>query len=401
MTLFKWTLIFGLVIGLVNFNPGESRAACGDGLLQNAQLYGADGAGGNSSNLYVLDPANGSILQTIGAIGFPVTGLAVHPSTGELFGMTTGTPNTNPERGFLLRVDEGTGQGTQIGDINPGNTETSADLAFAPDGTLFGWIEPNTDDLATIDLNTGLGTVVGDAGLSTAGAGLATLDGTTFLLAGAGTAGNLSSIDPTSGAETGTVTLNGYAGLGDEVSALDFDVAGVLFGTIVDTDVANRTAELITIDPSSGLITVLGPSVDRLDAIAFALVEACDDGNTSAGDGCAVDCQTVETGFTCPTPGQPCQPDAQCGNGVVEAAEVCDDGNTASGDGCTADCQTVEAGFVCPPTGGPCVSTVTPDLGGGGCAFHSSLGGGPLSSLTYFLVPLAVFLLRRQRNVSA
>lgn len=54
-------------------------------------------------------------------------------------------------------------------------------------------------------------------------------------------------------------------------------------------------------------------------------VEQCDDGNRSAGDGCAVDCRT-ENGI--------------CGNGVEEAGEDCDDGNTAGGDGCNAQCKT-------------------------------------------------------------
>src|SRR5262245_23449842 len=35
-----------------------------------------------------------------------------------------------------------------------------------------------------------------------------------------------------------------------------------------------------------------------------ALDEACDDGNTRAGDGCGADCR-VEKDFDCPTPGKP------------------------------------------------------------------------------------------------
>ena len=41
-------------------------------------LYGADGAQGHSSNLYTLNPASGAVVSTVGAIGFAVTGLAVH-----------------------------------------------------------------------------------------------------------------------------------------------------------------------------------------------------------------------------------------------------------------------------------------------------------------------------------
>ncbi len=52
--------------------------------------------------------------------------------------------------------------------------------------------------------------------------------------------------------------------------------------------------------------------------------ELCDDGNLSAGDGCAADC-TTETAGT-------------CGNGTLESPEKCDDGALVNGDGCSDDC---------------------------------------------------------------
>jgi cysteine-rich repeat protein len=61
-------------------------------------------------------------------------------------------------------------------------------------------------------------------------------------------------------------------------------------------------------------------------------LEACDDGNFSACDGCLPTCElhtnTCGDGFTCPP-------------------EKCDDGNDHTGDGCTPECK-VEAG-TCPP----------------------------------------------------
>ncbi|MFH1537713.1 MAG: DUF4215 domain-containing protein [bacterium] len=50
--------------------------------------------------------------------------------------------------------------------------------------------------------------------------------------------------------------------------------------------------------------------------------EQCDDGNTTACDGCSATCQT------------------ECGNGVTECSEQCDDGNTTPDDGCSPTCQT-------------------------------------------------------------
>jgi cysteine-rich repeat protein len=53
--------------------------------------------------------------------------------------------------------------------------------------------------------------------------------------------------------------------------------------------------------------------------------EACDDGNTIAGDGCSQDCRSTE----------------RCGNRIVDhtVGEVCDDGNTAPDEHCCSDCR--------------------------------------------------------------
>jgi cysteine-rich repeat protein len=63
--------------------------------------------------------------------------------------------------------------------------------------------------------------------------------------------------------------------------------------------------------------------------------ELCDDGNTTAGDGCESSCR-----FSAPAP--------HCGDGVKGASEACDDGNATSGDGCEVDCT------VSVPAGGNC-----------------------------------------------
>jgi len=81
--------------------------------------------------------------------------------------------------------------------------------------------------------------------------------------------------------------------------------------------------------------------------------EACDDGNTTAGDGCTASCK-VETDWACLVPNSPCVSTIVCGDRVISMGEACDDGNTTAGDGCSADCSTVEKGYTCPPTGGKC-----------------------------------------------
>ena len=103
--------------------------------------------------------------------------------------------------------------------------------------------------------------------------------------------------------------------------------------------------------------------------------EACDDGDTAAGDGCSPTC-AIEPGFTCTgapsackttcgdgvaagtetcddganLAGDGCSPqcafEATCGNHQIEPGESCDDGGTTSGDGCSATCQ-IEPGSTC------------------------------------------------------
>jgi fibro-slime domain-containing protein len=65
--------------------------------------------------------------------------------------------------------------------------------------------------------------------------------------------------------------------------------------------------------------------------------EACDDKNTTSGDGCSATCK-FEVGYKCT--GQPsvCSK-TTCGDGKVEGSEACDDGNTLPNDGCSPTCR--------------------------------------------------------------
>lgn len=74
--------------------------------------------------------------------------------------------------------------------------------------------------------------------------------------------------------------------------------------------------------------------------------EMCDDGNATSSDGCSATCTLEECGPS------GCGP---CGDGVLQAGEVCDDGNATSGDGCVSDCTSLEDGFGCPLPGQPCL----------------------------------------------
>jgi hypothetical protein len=234
-------------------------------------LYGADGAGGSASNLYILDPSSGRVLQTVGPIGFSVTGLALDPMTGTLYGATSrggDPPGGEPDPGSLITINTTTGAGTLVGDLRP-DDEAAADITFTSDGALYGWLEPDTDDLVSIDKTTGAATVVGESGLlDTGGSGIASNAAGVLYLAGLNDTGTLDTIDRATGAATPGPTLSGTDA--NQIAALAFDAAGNLFGARHAGGRANRTSDLIRIDTSSGRIKSLGPSIDRLDAIAFA-----------------------------------------------------------------------------------------------------------------------------------
>jgi cysteine-rich repeat protein len=291
-----------------------------------AILYGTTG-GSSPSDLYTIDPATGNA-ASIGPTGEALTGLAVHPITRVLYGVAS---THNPDGINLYTVDPGTGAASLVGSLGA-LSNAVADIAFAADGTLFGWSEAS-DDLVTIDLVTGLATPVADSELSTAGSGLAFDAAGTLFFAGnfdAGPGPDLVTIDPATGLLD---TPIGNLGIGDNerINALTFHPAsGVLFGS----EKTDTGWELVTIDPATAAVSSVGPSVSELDALAFAPLcgdgevdapwEACDDGNTVAEDGCSGDCSALEA----------------CGDGVLQVGlgEECDDGNTVDGDGCSATC---------------------------------------------------------------
>jgi len=222
-------------------------------------LLAADGAGGNLANLYVLDPATGAVMSTIGPIGFAVTGMAVHPTTGTLYGVTGAQDPTNP--GFLITIDKTTGAGTIVGDLDPGSTNPVADITFTSDGTLYGWYQ-GTFELATINLTTGAGAIVGPSSISTFGSGLAASSSNVLFFTGEGSNGALRTVDRATGLTTVVAALDGTTNA--PINALAFS-GSTLFGSRL----TNPTSELITINTTTAAITVVGPSVNLLDAIVF------------------------------------------------------------------------------------------------------------------------------------
>lgn len=234
----------------------------------------ASSAAGGPGELYLLDPANGSMIQDIGplsdtfGLNYPVTGLAFNPITGLLYGSTGNNPLATAAK--LITINPATAQVTVIGafnagPVNPSGTPaTMADIAFDSAGNLFGIGSIGGPQLYSINLLTGQATVIGSTGLtSTGGGGLAISPAGTMF--GTPTSGRFGTYD-----STGTFVniANPVKPAGGAYGALSFDENGVLFG-LNNGAGTPPPSHLVTINPEDGTVTDLGQSINQLDAIAF------------------------------------------------------------------------------------------------------------------------------------
>ena len=164
----------------------------------------------------------------------------------------------------MIKIDKSTGATALIGAFNAGGATMSA-IAFGPGGQIYGWLDSIDGDLYSIDPTTGAATLVGESGLDMAVTGLA-IDsiGRIFVSVCCGSS-NLRMIDSTSGA---ALAIIAYDPDDTAVLALAFDDADTLFGIRASGGDAGLR-EVVTIDPVTGEVTILGPSADNLRAVAF------------------------------------------------------------------------------------------------------------------------------------
>ncbi|MHC4498560.1 MAG: DUF7901 domain-containing protein, partial [Planctomycetota bacterium] len=221
-------------------------------------LYGSDG-----TDLYRIDPSTGAA-TLIGPIGFPrVTGLSFAPD-GTLYGSCREWLWALP---LLITIDTMTGAGTAVGLIDPtGMQRAVPGISFRADGVLYGYGK-NPNQLITINTATGQGTVVGATGYSGQGNGMDFAPNGTLY---ATPSDNLSLviINPATGVGSDVAGTVGNVPL--RVNALEFcDSTGVLFGSWNDDIPGSGLWYLVTLDLTTGLPTVIGPTVDWLDALAF------------------------------------------------------------------------------------------------------------------------------------
>jgi hypothetical protein len=213
--------------------------------------------------LYTLNPADGTP-SLIGNMGESVTGLDVHPLTGALYGTTT--PNS-ANGSSLIMINTSDASVTVVG--GHGLDAAITDLTFAPDGTLFGWLEPGRDQVVTIDTTTGAATFISNyGGLSTCCAAFDLGPDGFFYYFGTGTGMALGTsivqMQVVDGQPLGEWPLNLN---GDRFLGGSFDGSGVLYG-LQGLDNVNR--ELATVDLATGNVSVAGATTDYLSGLAWS-----------------------------------------------------------------------------------------------------------------------------------
>jgi DNA-binding beta-propeller fold protein YncE len=223
------------------------------------------GAGDVPSTLVELDPNTGAVLRTIGSVGFTVNGLEYDPVTNTLYGSTSIRDDYNG----LITIDMTTGAGTAIGTDGWGlGSAAVTNITIDPTtGQMFGWWDPNEDDLVRIDRTTGVATRVGESGIWTAVNSLAFDAAGTLWMVNYG--GSTYTINTSTGAATyqfdlGTTAHHGdfnpdsglYYGILSSSLVVANMTAGVVVGTILTAPI--HTLEFATTVPEPASLALLG-----------------------------------------------------------------------------------------------------------------------------------------------
>ncbi|ETW98743.1 MAG: hypothetical protein ETSY2_42320 [Candidatus Entotheonella gemina] len=235
-------------------------------------LYGASHRGSNSlSTFYAIDPTTGRAIR-IGRFGFQsVSGMDTDVD-GILY--ATGVqPDTRTS--MLFTVDPTSGVGTAVGPTGLADLGMRAitDISFRPaDNALYAYFGPG-DTAGTLDVMTGRATAIGSSGVSCCGNGLAFDSDATLFHANDNA---LNVLDQSNGAATRTALLNfpSPAVYNPRINAMDFHPeTGTLFTSLNDGNTRFPKNYLATLDINTGRVTLVGRTVDGLDALVWFPVQ--------------------------------------------------------------------------------------------------------------------------------
>ena len=231
-------------------------------------LYGIAYVGGGPSSLYVIDTSTGAP-TLIGAVGFDRCSAMDFDAARTLWAVCNGFDSDDAA---VITINTATGAGTKISSPPESHSFGSAysDMSFRNgDGKLYVYLESG-DGVGTLVPTTGALTELGASETPSANG-----NGIAFTLADTlyhATEDPLNTLDQTSGAATTVASLVFSPPLdsGPRINAMDLDSStGVMYGSCND-GIGGSENYLCTIDLTSGTVTVIGATVNGLDAIAFA-----------------------------------------------------------------------------------------------------------------------------------
>jgi len=218
-----------------------------------------------AGNLYVVNLANGTA-SLVGAIRLPgskpigVTGMAVHPSTGVLYGITSEQSPNSPRA--LVTIDPASGAANLVGDLG----RIGSDIAFDSKGTLYVWL-PATSQLGMVDLSSAAVTPIGSPGPAGSPAGIAIDPNGMIYVTSKGASGTLDNIDLATGALQVGPSLTG-APFSTQINSMSFSPSGLLLA-VNSNGGSPANTRLVTINTGSGAVATIGALPDDTDALAF------------------------------------------------------------------------------------------------------------------------------------
>lgn len=217
-------------------------------------------------SIYTINLANATAtlvapIRLRGESAVGITGIADHPTTGVLYGITSALSPVHPRS--LVSINPANGDAELIGPLNV----AGSDIAFDSHGTLFMWISA-TSQIATVDLSNATVHPIGSPGPAGTAGGIAIDAKGSAYVTPAGAAGLLDKIDTRTGALTPGPPLTG-APFPSGISAMTFTPSGLLLA--LNSNVGSpASVRLVAINTSTGVVSSIGSLPEDTDSIAFA-----------------------------------------------------------------------------------------------------------------------------------
>jgi hypothetical protein len=218
-----------------------------------------------AGNLYTINLANGTA-TLVGAIrlggGKPigVTGMAVHPSDGTIFGITSEQSPNSPRS--LVTINPASGAATLVGELGV----VGSDIAFDTKGTLYMWL-PGTSQLGIVNTSSASVTPLGKPAPAGSPAGIAIDPQDMVFVTAKGAGGTLDNVDLATGALQVGPLLTG-APFSTQINSMSFSPSGLLLA--VNSNGGSPAAtRLVTINTATGAVAMIGALPDDTDALAF------------------------------------------------------------------------------------------------------------------------------------